>query len=93
MTFDQMDAFDYLVLEGLPFADGSLLEVLEVLEVDQTRQPGKRTESWRALMRHVLGLPQTIGLSDEDITAEIDAWRRVSALGTEQQNPREVPIS
>jgi hypothetical protein len=72
-TYAQVDASGRLVLEGVPFAEGSLLEVLVV---DQTRQPQERVASWRALMRHVQGLPQARELTDQDIAAEIDAQRR-----------------
>ncbi|MBK5940259.1 hypothetical protein [Halochromatium roseum] len=71
-TYVRMDASNCLVLEGMPFPEGALLEVLVV---DQTRQPEERTESWRALMRHVQSLPQSATLLDEDIAAEIDAQR------------------
>ena len=72
-TYAQLDASGRLVLEGLPFNKGALLEVLVV---DQTQQPEERADSWRALMRHVQGLPQAQGLTDADIAAEIEAQRR-----------------
>jgi hypothetical protein len=71
-TYVQIDASGRLVLEGLPFPEGSLLEVLVV---DQSRQPEERAESWRALMRDVQGLPQTKALTDEEIAAEIEDQR------------------
>lgn len=71
-TYIRMDASSRVVLEGMPFPEGTLLEVLVV---DQTRQPEERTESWRALMRHVQSLPQSATLTDEEIAAEIDAQR------------------
>jgi hypothetical protein len=71
-TYAQIDASGRLVLEGLPFSAGSLLEILVV---DQSHQPEERVESWRALMRHVQGLPQSQTISDEDIAAEIEAER------------------
>lgn len=71
-TYVRMDASSRVVLEGMPFPEGALLEVLVV---DQTRQPEERAESWRALMRHVQRLPQSAVLTDEDIAAEIDAQR------------------
>jgi len=71
-TYVQIDASGRLVLENLPFTEGSLLEVLVV---DQSHQPEERTESWRALMRHVQGLPQAKSITEEDIAAEIDAQR------------------
>ncbi len=71
-TYVQIDASGRLVLEGLPFPEGSLLEVLVV---DQSQQPEERVESWRALMRHVQSLPESKRITDEQITAEIDAQR------------------
>ena len=71
-TYVQIDASGRLVLEGLPFPEGSLLEVLVV---DQSHQPEERTEIWRALMRHVQSLPQAKSVTDEEIAAEIDAQR------------------
>lgn len=71
-TYVQIDASGRLVLEGLPFPEGSLLEVLVV---DQSCQPEERTESWRALMHHMQCLPQAEAITDEEITAEIEAQR------------------
>lgn len=74
-TYVQIDDSGRLVLEGLPFPDGTLLEVLLV---DQSQQPAERVESWRALMRHVQALPQSRTISDEEIDAEIRAHRNQS---------------
>ena len=71
-TYVRMDASNRVVLEGVPFPEGTLLEVLVV---DQTRQPADRAESWRMLMQHVQGLPQSAAITDEDIAAEISAQR------------------
>lgn len=71
-TYVRMDASSRVVLEGVPFPEGALLEVLVV---DQTRQPEDRAENWRLLMQHVQSLPQSAALTDEDIAAEIDAQR------------------
>jgi len=71
-TYAEIDASGRVVLEGLPFRKGTLVEVLLV---DQSRQPEERAESWRALMRHVQGLPQSATISDEDIAAEIKQAR------------------
>lgn len=72
-TYVQIDASGRLVLEDLPFHPGALVEVLLV---DQSRQPSERMESWKALMRHVQSLPQSQALSDADIAAEIEAVRK-----------------
>jgi hypothetical protein len=71
-TYAQIDASGRIVLEGLPFSAGSLLEIVIV---DQSHQPEERVQNWHALMRHVQGLPQSQGISDEDIAAEIEAHR------------------
>ncbi len=71
-TYIRMDASSRVVLEGMPFPEGALLEVLVV---DQTRQPDERADIWRALIRHVQRLPQSAALTDADIAAEIDAQR------------------
>jgi hypothetical protein len=49
--------------------------LLEVLVMDQSRPPEERSESWRALMRYVQGLPQVKAITDEKIAAEIEAQR------------------
>lgn len=71
-TYVQVDASGRVVLDGLPFRAGSLVEVLVV---DQSRQPAEHADSWRALMRHVQGLPQSQAVTDEEIAAEIEAQR------------------
>jgi hypothetical protein len=71
-TYAQIDAIGRLVLEGLPFSAGSLLEILGV---NQSHQPEERVESWRALMRHVQALPQSQAITDKEIVAEIEAQR------------------
>jgi hypothetical protein len=42
-TYVQIDASGRVLLEGLPFPEGSLLEVLVV---DQSHQPEERAEGW-----------------------------------------------
>ncbi|MFM8333142.1 MAG: hypothetical protein ACKN9T_15765 [Candidatus Methylumidiphilus sp.] len=70
-TYARVEATGKMVLADLPFAEGTLVEVLVV---NQTRTPAEREESWRALMRHVQQLPQSQALSDEDIAVEISAF-------------------
>ena len=41
----------------------------------ESRQPAECADSWRALMRHVQGLPQSQTITDEDIAAQVDAQR------------------
>lgn len=71
-TYARVDSSGKLSLENLPFAEGVLVEVLVV---DQNRSAPEREESWRRLMRQVQQLPQVQALSDDDIAAEIDAYR------------------
>ena len=71
-TYVQCDASGRVVLEGLPFSAGALLEVLVV---DQSHRPEERVESWRALMRHVQGLAPSQEITDDEIVAEIAAQR------------------
>ena len=71
-TYVQCDASGRVVLEGLPFPAGALLEVLVV---DQSHRPEERVESWRALMRHVQELPQSQTVTDKGIAAAIAAQR------------------
>jgi len=71
-TYARIEPSGRVVLSDLPFAEGSLVEVLLV---DQTHTATEREASWAALMRHVQALPQAQTLSDEDIAAEIDACR------------------
>jgi hypothetical protein len=71
-TYAKIESSGRIVLSDLPFAEGSLVEVLLV---DQTRTAAEREASWAALMRHVQTLPQAQTLSDQDIAAEIDACR------------------
>ena len=71
-TYAQIDASGRLVLEGLPFREGALVEVLVV---DQSHRPEERVDAWRALMHHIQGLPQSKSTTDAEIAAEIDAER------------------
>nr|VFJ43690.1 MAG: hypothetical protein BECKDK2373B_GA0170837_100625 [Candidatus Kentron sp. DK] len=71
-TYAEIDASGRMVIESLPFPKGALLEVLIV---DQNRQPSERAASWQALMRHVQDLPQSKNISEKDIAAEIHEVR------------------
>ena len=71
-TYAQIDASGRMVLENLPFRQGT---VVEVLVVDQDRRSGVGAEGWRDLMRHVQGLPQSRLITDEEIAAEVDSVR------------------
>jgi hypothetical protein len=71
-TYARIESTGRVVLSGLPFAEGSLVEVLVV---NQSRTPAEREESWAALMRHVQALPPSQTLVDEDIAVEIEDFR------------------
>jgi hypothetical protein len=70
-TYVEVDASGRVVLEHLPFPGGALVEVLIV---DQRAELGD-VESWRALFKHIQGLPQSKTITDADIAQEIDAYR------------------
>jgi len=70
-TYVEVDPSGRVVLEHLPFHAGALVEVLVV---DQTPETGE-VESWRALFKHIRGLPQSRSITDEDIVKEIDDYR------------------
>ena len=72
-TYVRIDTSGRVILNGLPFREGALVEVLVV---EQSHQPAERVESWKALMEHVQGLPQSEAITDATIAAEIDAQRK-----------------
>ncbi len=61
-----------LILSNLPFRSGQIVEVL-VLAQDEEREAAVR--EFEALFTETQSLPQVIALSDEDILAEIEAYR------------------
>ena len=69
-TYAHIEASGRIVLEGLPFREGAMVEVLLVAQ-----NRAERADSWAALMRHVQNLPQAQTISDADIAAEIAAFR------------------
>jgi hypothetical protein len=71
-TYTQLDASGRLVLENLPFSEGALVEVVVM---DQSLRPDEGAAAWKALMRHVQSLPQSLTLTDEEIAAEVEAVR------------------
>ena len=72
-TYVRIDTSGRVVLNRLPFREGTLVEVLVV---DQSHQPAERAESWKALMDHVQELPQSKAITDTTIAAEIEAQRK-----------------
>ncbi|MCB2261400.1 MAG: hypothetical protein LGR52_00390 [Candidatus Thiosymbion ectosymbiont of Robbea hypermnestra] len=70
-TYVEVDLSGRVVLEHLPFRAGALVEVLVV---DQSPDAGE-VESWRALFKHIQGLPRSQSITDEEIAKEIDDYR------------------
>ncbi|MGD0091511.1 MAG: hypothetical protein ABSE73_16450 [Planctomycetota bacterium] len=60
-----------LMLTGLPFKKGEAVEVLVRAKVDRK----KLAAEMRALFKRTQALPQAKTISDEDIQAEIAAYR------------------
>lgn len=70
-TYAEVDTDGRLVVEGVPFQPGALIEVLLVDAQTEAADP----ESWRALFRYIQSLPQSREITEEDIAREIDAYR------------------
>ena len=71
-TYARVQASGELAIGPLPFAPGSLVEVLIV---GAERNALGREQEWGRLMQTVQALPQAQSISDADIAAEIDAAR------------------
>lgn len=71
-TYARVQASGELAIGQLPFAPGSLVEVLVV---GAERNAAERDQEWGRLMQTVQALPQAQSISDADIAAEIDATR------------------
>lgn len=71
-TYARVQASGELALEQLPFAPGSLVEVLVV---GAERSTVEREQEWGRLMQTVQSLPQVQRISDADIAAEVNAVR------------------
>lgn len=61
-----------IILSNLPFRSGQVVEVL-VLAQDEDREAA--VNELKALFKETQSLPQVKALSDEDILAEIEAYR------------------
>jgi len=61
-----------IILSNLPFRSGQVVEVL-VLAQDEDREAA--VNDLKALFKETQSLPQVKALSDEDILAEIEAYR------------------
>ncbi|WP_058553935.1 hypothetical protein [Thiohalocapsa sp. ML1] len=70
-TYAEVDEQGRLVVEGVPFRAGSLVEVLLVDSQADAYDPN----TWRALFEHIRSLPQSRGITEADIAEEIDAYR------------------
>ena len=71
-TTARIQASGELAITHLPFAPGTLVEVLVV---GNQRSAADREQEWARLMKTVQALPQVQAISDEDIATEIDACR------------------
>jgi hypothetical protein len=71
-TYARVQASGELAIGQLPFAPGSLVEVLIV---GAERNAVEREQEWGRLMQTVQALPQSLSISETDIAAEIDAAR------------------
>ena len=61
-----------LVLSGLPFRPGQRVEVVMIAEEEQ---PAARVQELRALFKTTQALPQARAISEDEIAAEIAAYR------------------
>ncbi len=61
-----------VVLSGLPFRPGQRIEVLLIA---QDEQPTARLKELQALFQATQSLPQARAISEEEIAAEIAAYR------------------
>lgn len=62
-----------LVLTDLPFRAGQLVEVVVIAQDDG--ESDSRIRELRSLLEETQSLPQAQAISEEDIAAEIDAYR------------------
>ncbi|SBT07045.1 conserved hypothetical protein [Candidatus Accumulibacter aalborgensis] len=68
-TTARIQATGELTITHLPFAPGTLVEVLVV---GSERSAAEREQEWARLMQAVQALPQAETIIDEDIATEID---------------------
>jgi len=71
-TYARVQSTGELAIAHLPFAPGTLVEVL-VVGVE--RSAAEREAEWARMMQTVQALPLAATISDADIAAEIDASR------------------
>ena len=62
-----------VVLSNLPFRSGQVVEIV-VLAEDENRKAA--VEEFKALFKEIQSLPQMQALTEEEILAEIEAYRR-----------------
>ncbi len=61
-----------IVLSDVPFQTGQEVEVI----LRSTERPAERKNDLRALLKKTQSLPQIQTLTEEDIVAEIEAYRK-----------------
>lgn len=71
-TTARIQATGELAITHLPFAPGTLVEVLVV---GSERSAAEREQEWACLMKTAQALPQAQTISEEDIAVEIDRQR------------------
>lgn len=62
-----------VILSNLPFRSGQVVEIV-VLAEDENRNAA--VEEFKALFKETQSLPQAQALTEEEILAEIEAYRR-----------------
>ena len=62
-----------LVLTDLPFKEGQVVEVVVIAQDNGDSQ--ERVRALQALLRETQALPQAKAISEEEIAAEIEAYR------------------
>jgi hypothetical protein len=70
-TYAEVDEQGRLVVEGVPFRAGALVEVLLIDSQTGADDP----HAWRALFEHIRSLPQSREITEADIAEEIEAYR------------------
>ena len=72
-TFITIDNPNQVVLSNLPFQKGQRVRVVMLTEEDETEMVSQR---FRELFRETQALPEVAEITDEEILAEIAAYRR-----------------
>jgi hypothetical protein len=71
--YARVQASKQIILSDLPFQPGQRVEVVVIAEDDEP--PVKRVQELRELFQTTQALPQAQAISEEEIAAEIAAYR------------------